>query len=786
MAQLSRLFALSLLSLASAQCRPRIGPQQFAPVRSSHSLRLLTDSDTVTGAAASTVELYVGTHRGVLRYPLTGTSEAVRNTVAQGLPDDHVDAIAVSAEGVAFAATSAGVARLTGDRWERTSGPQPNVGRPTAMLALSRGNLLLGGTTGLAEYRDGVWNSLSTEYQVTHLAFDGEGALVSTATSGLLALGRDHLSGEDHSPTSGIPSPLIRSAVAIEGGKIWALAQDPSGARLAYYDGHRWYGYTHRHLRSEWLAVVPSRDGHGASLLVQGRWFDISASTSHNDASLEPMSMSEPDQAQRLNLRAEPIGGSGSSAEPAAQATPAATPAATPSSGSDMSFGADEAEATPAAQPATRATAHRRVNAIEVPDPMAPAEAPTSTAPEFAQAPMFALTPTNVAMPTDSMGIFVDGPRTWVAREGKGVTRVTGGEPRDFRMKDLNRFPRGLMFATGAEGSTWFLSTDNHLLGYDGRSWTRKPFHELLALDEETPSDAAAMAQSVPLALWARGTVSVALARSAPDKLVIFRFNDGAFQPVATRRIRIGRGATLDASCIAVDRNGRYWVGISVTRTTPNGPATRTRGAVLIDGNLPRVVEFHQSVRPRATSASVQAPDNLTSLEFDNNGLPWFSGVEGAITIAFTDTRHPATVRVYREQQGLRGDLVNDLVRGPSGFLYASTPEGFGSWDGRTWDFHITGARAMSAAIGLAGDATAVYGIGPRGAWIFDSNGGRPIDGITRAGAGALSDVAVDLQGRVWMLGEEGLLLFDPAAAQREADAASSGGAASTPETTTH
>lgn len=765
--------ALALIALSSAQCRPRVTAPQFQPTRISRTLRLFTDSDTVTGAAAGSVELYVGTTRGVLRYPLSGTGEMQRNTVAQGLPDDHVYAIAVSGEGIPFVATGAGVARLTGDRWERTTGTQPDVGTVTCMLALSRGTVLLGGTTGLAEYRDGAWAYLTRSHQITHLAPDGEAVLVSTAGSGMLVLNSDHLSGEDHSPSAGIPAALIRSSVSVEGGKIWALAQDGSGSRLAYFDGHRWFAYTHRQLRSEWLAVVPSRDGHGAALLVQGRWYDIVASSSHSDASLDPVSVSEADQAQRLSLRAEPVAPDGASA-PAATTTTATTATTATSNSADMSFSADETGS--AAQPSpvapSRAAPARRVRAMEVPEPMAPVEAPSSPGAELAQAPGFALNAANIAVPPDIDGVYVDGARTWVAREGKGVTRLTGGEVRDFRAKDLVAFPRGLMFAMGANGQTWFLSSHNTLVGYDGRHWTRKPFHELLALDEETPADAAAMAQSVPLALWSRGQVSVAVARSAPDKLVIFRWNDGAFDPVLTRKVRIGRGATIEASCIAVDGNGRYWVGVSITR----GNNTRPRGALLIDGNLPRSLEFHQLVRPRRNSASVQAPDNLTSVEFDNNGLPWFSGVEGAITIAVNGPRQPAAVRVYREAQGVRGDLVNDLVRGPSGFLYVSTPEGFGAWDGRSWDFQMTGARQLPPAVALAGDSSAVYGVGHRGAWIYDSGGGRMINGALRSGAGPLTDVAIDGRGRVWMLGEEGLLQFDPAAAQSEADSTSTGG----------
>ncbi len=750
----------------NAGCRRGTDAAQFnAVVRGRRALKLFTDSDTVTSAAAGTVELYVGTLRGVLRFPLDGRGEVQRNTVANGLPDDRVYATAVSPDGVPYVATALGVARLTGDRWERTSGPQPDVGRVSALLALPRNTLVLGGTHGLAEYRDGAWVYLTTQHQVTNLAADGDRVVVSTAQSGLFVLERDHLSGEEHLPSAGFPAPLVRSVVSVGEGKLWALVQDVGGSRLAYWDGHRWYAYTHKRLRNAWLSVVPSRDGRGASLVLQGRWFDLVAREGRDEGSLELLSASEPDGQRRLSLRATPVppgtvpgasagGGGGASAGTGASA--------------DMSFSAEETAGAQAPQ---------RVRAIDVPGPMTPVEAPTTppvaTNGERIQGPTFSLAPANVPMPDDAVGLFVDGARVFAAREGKGVVRVTGGEARAFQVRDLTSFPRGLQFTSDGQGRTWFLGPDAVMLGFDGRRWLRKPFREMISLEDEDARDAQAITESVPLALWSRGQVSAVVGRTGTDKLVAFRWAEGAFRPVATRRIRVARGASIDVSFAGVDPQGRFWVGLLLVQ---NGGA-RMRGAVLIDGNLPRVAEFFTGVRPRRGAASAVAPDNLASIEFDQAGSAWFSGVEGAVQITATEPRRAGTVRVFREPQGVRGDLANDVVRGPMGHMFVSTPEGFGRWDGRAWDFAVTGARALTPAVAMAGDSSGVYGVGPRGAWVFDDDGGRRLEEAERAGAGPLRDVAVDGAGRVWMLGEQGLLQFDPAV-QRSTTTDSAGGEA--------
>jgi hypothetical protein len=762
---LSAVVALSLLGGASA-CRHRVDTSQFGTVaRRRSSVKLLTDSDTVTSAAAGSVELYVGTLRGVLRYPLDGRGEVQRNTTANGLPDDRVYAVAVGSDGVPYAATAAGVAKLTGDRWERTSGPQPDVGRVTSLLALSRSVLLLGGSHGLAEYRDGGWVYLTTQHQITNLVADGDRVVVSTAQSGLFVLERDHLSGEEHTPGSGFPAPFVRSVVPVGQGKLWALAQDVGGSRLAYWDGHRWFAYTHKRLRNAWLALVRSRDGRGASLVLQGRWFDIVARESRDEGSLELLSANEPDAQRRLSLRAIPV-------PPGTIPGASARPSGGGGGGADMSFSPEEAHSGGSGTPI------QRVRAIDIMPPSSPVEAPTdpptNSNGERIEGPTFSLVPASVTMPDDAVGIFSDGARVFVAREGRGVVRVTGGESLTYATRDLANFPRGLQFTSDGDGRTWFIGPDNVMLGFDGRRWIRKAFRDLLSLEDEEPRDAQVLSESVPLALWSRGQVHAIVARSGVDKLTAFRFSDGAFRPVATRKIRLPRGTTLDASWLGVDPQGRFWVGLL---TVQNGSA-RPRGAILIDGNLPRVAEFHRLARVRRGSASAQCPDNLGSIEFDSSGSAWFSGVEGAVNVTVTDARRAATVRVFREPQGMRGDLVNDIVRGPQGYLYVSTPEGFGRWDGRVWDFAVTGASSITPAVAMAGDASAVYGVGPRGAWVFNDDGARRLQEAERAGAGPLRDVAVDGGGRVWMLGEQGLVLFDPTVQRAESSGGGSGGEA--------
>jgi hypothetical protein len=142
--------------------------------------RTFTDSDVVTGFGVTRSDAFASTLRGVLRFSPDASGTPSRMTTAQGLPDDHVFALSVSPDGITWAATARGVARLMGDRWMTVGGAQPDVGRPTALLALGSGQVLLGGAQGLARFDGSRWLILTNRYQVMALAAQpGGGVLVA-------------------------------------------------------------------------------------------------------------------------------------------------------------------------------------------------------------------------------------------------------------------------------------------------------------------------------------------------------------------------------------------------------------------------------------------------------------------------------------------------------------------------------------------------------------------------------------------------------------------------------
>jgi hypothetical protein len=262
------------------------------------AVRYFTDTDTVTGVAAVGTNVYVGTHRGVLRYASTGGTPT-RFTTHEGLSDDDVLAIAASPEGTVWAAGPHGVTRLNGEAWVAAGAARPNVGRPTALYAIGANEVLLGGAQGLARFDGTDWYLLTNRYQVVGFSSQRGRVLVATAQSGLLGLRGDYTGLDEYGGSAGIPELLVRDVVPLGNGTIWALVQGSNGAKLAYFDGHKWYGFTNEQVRSPWLALVPNEDRTGAALVVQGALYDIAP---HRGDELMPTEASNADGQQRIEL----------------------------------------------------------------------------------------------------------------------------------------------------------------------------------------------------------------------------------------------------------------------------------------------------------------------------------------------------------------------------------------------------------------------------------------------------------------------------------------------------
>jgi hypothetical protein len=265
----------------------------------------------------------------------------------------------------------------------------------------------------------------------------------------------------------------------------------------------------------------------------------------------------------------------------------------------------------------------------------------------------------------------------------------------------------------------------------------------------------------VPLMFYSRGTTTAAVARVGNNVLRTYRWQGRGWQLVTERPIDTRGPGTVRARFLAVDETARYWIGVRVARPEGQGGIVDL-GVAVIDDPHPAATQFHSQVAPTGGEQGAKpAPDDLTAIAFDAQGTAWFAGLSGVTSIQLPPSGGESTVHSYNEANGLRGDVVSDLLRGPGDRIYIASTEGLGYWDGARWAYDVPGSGTAARVIALAEDVNGgLWGAGPHGAWMFDGQRFRTVGRANGITAEAFTDVAVDGENRVWFVSDEGLTVM--------------------------
>jgi hypothetical protein len=235
-----------LLSLLAIACGPAARPTgpSIAALGGARSIRAITDLEDVRDAVRLEPRLIVATDDGLLLYESPGTPPT-RLGLAEGLPSEDVIAITADGDG-ALVATAAGLVALNGS----TLSPVPSVpamGRITDVAVTTDGSAWVCSLSGLVRRRSGTWEVYGDPFVCTTLAPTPEGQLWVGTTTGLRYIEGGHAETEsfrEHTTGTGMPEGYVRSLVPVLPGEVLALLSGPTTSRLAFYDSHRWYGYT--------------------------------------------------------------------------------------------------------------------------------------------------------------------------------------------------------------------------------------------------------------------------------------------------------------------------------------------------------------------------------------------------------------------------------------------------------------------------------------------------------------------------------------------------------------
>jgi hypothetical protein len=395
--------ALFLIACGPTALRDEGSSASLSIGGSARRIETLTDLEEVRDVVNLDGIVYVATDVGLFRF---ASSEAPPEVI-EGLPDNDVRAL-VEDDGAIIVAAASGMARLTDAGLEPITGA-PNVGHLMDLARTADGTIWLCGLGGVARRTSTGWETFGEATRCTTLAPTPEGHLWVGTMAGLWLVEGDVI--REHAISGGIPDGYVRSIVPVLPGKIFAIVQGPNDAKLAYWDGARWYGYTLRGLSGQLVGLV--RRGNDVLLVTQHRLVEISPAGT--GVGLVPLSNSE---------------------------------------GTVRSF---RATLTPADRP--RAGETPSPDVIEEPRSIAEFEqgGPTITAPPFRARPI------DVELPGLAYAGFVSGSDAFLAIANGGVLRLPArGSPSNLRTRSLVP-EEDLQIATDGASTVWALSRDRSL-----------------------------------------------------------------------------------------------------------------------------------------------------------------------------------------------------------------------------------------------------------------------------------------------------------------------------------
>lgn len=634
-----------------------------------------TDLEEVRAVVALGGFVYVATDAGLLRFDASGTGAFV-----EGLPSENVTGLAIDEQAL-LVATADGMFRLEGEAITPVEGV-PRIGHLTDMAKAADGTVWLCGLGGLARKVGTQWETFGEPVRCTDLAPTPEGALWAGTTAGLWFIEDDVI--REHPISGGIPDGNVREIVPVLPGQIMAILQGPNDARLGFWDGERWYGYTLRGLDGQAVGLV--RRGHDVLLVSQRRI--VAISPRGDGVPLEPLSRQE---GTVRSFRAR--------TQPAAEHQPGPLP------GPEV---------------------------LEEPKRLAevPENRPSVDAPEFRARLL------DVELPGLAYAAFVQGADAFLAISNGGVLQLPAeGAPR--RLRSFTLVPEAeLQVATDPGGTVWVLSRENHLAKFVNGRLRRSVLSEGHVAQALTTSP--------------EGAVLVTRApEQGPNVVHVFSNRGTSWSPLLQRTLELPT-ELVSIPFAGADPDGRIWLALEVRRE--DGAGHRMRGAAVVDPNEEAVIYHHRGADREA--GGLPLPDEISAVAFDTDNA-WFASLSGLVRVGASQAV------VFGEARGVRGEVVTDAAVG-SDVIWVASAEGLGRYDRSEFDYgqpaNVQTSRPTKLAMDLDGHLWATSSRGlvlhEGDQWVVLGRG----QGLPEI---ELRDVEVDGTGRVWILGEDRVMILE-------------------------
>jgi two component regulator with propeller domain len=239
-----RVAALAMAAVPACSAGPSAlhGMPAVPPPAPPPSVIAMSETRPVTALAAAGNQLFVGTPGGLVVWQVNrGTFE--RWGAEYGLPNPRIRALATDDRGGVWVLSDAGLHLYNEDHFVGFDNPPAELSRASLIVAAQDGRTAWIGGHGVLRVRDGAFADLLPGARVTAMArdADGLGVWVGTEKEGAYRFAVDRFLnfGKDWGLTlSRVDSiALTRRGDPVFGG------QGPDGARLAYFDGRRFWVY---------------------------------------------------------------------------------------------------------------------------------------------------------------------------------------------------------------------------------------------------------------------------------------------------------------------------------------------------------------------------------------------------------------------------------------------------------------------------------------------------------------------------------------------------------------
>jgi hypothetical protein len=351
--------------------------------------------------------------------------------------------------------------------------------------------------------------------------------------------------------------------------------------------------------------------------------------------------------------------------------------------------------------------------------------------------PPYVVGTSDLSIPPEITALAASGTSVYLGTRTLGTTRLSfekqGGNISHLRPRELVSGARSLTVACASRDECFVATGGIAAWRYDGRSFAP------LAVDKK-PVITLAVVRSP------QGEV-LALYREPSERRVhVARLVKGSFASLTELKVETPSGATL-LSFAKFAPDGLLWLGLSYVDADGD---TRPYGVAIVNLDL-AAVSYHREADKK--TGVLPVPNDVVDVAFQGDET-WFASGSGAARLK------GERIQVWTEADALKSEILHGIVATEGGVVFVASTSGVGEFDGTRWTYPpalsvITNAlaRGLDGKLWLATD---------RGLLAWDGAKSMRYDRRNGLLDERIFDVAVDMSGRVWARGVDGLSLLTP------------------------